>query len=97
MNNIEILEEFIDKVDIYFNNDIGECAITSKIAGIIENLIQENKELKEEIENWKFTKKYVEDNYIARAEIIKLLNNETINISGFECIAKEDLRKIVEK
>lgn len=47
MNNIEILEEFIHKVDIYFTDDIGDCAITSKIAGIIEKLIQENKELKD--------------------------------------------------
>ena len=49
MNNIEILEEFIDKVDIYFNDDIGDCAITSKIAGIIKNLIQENKKLKKQM------------------------------------------------
>lgn len=49
MNNIEILEEFIDKVDMYFDDDIGDCAITSKIAGIIKKLIQENKKLKKQM------------------------------------------------
>ena len=42
-------------------------------------LIEENNELKEEIEDWKFTKKYVEDNYIHKDKMkqrIKELEKE---------------------
>ncbi|MBQ3413981.1 MAG: hypothetical protein IJH39_01240 [Clostridia bacterium] len=91
MNNIEILENcWLMKTNHVLDEE------NKKVRQSIENLIKENKELKEDIENWKFTKKYVEENYIARAEIIKLLNKEIINISGFECIAKSDIEKLLE-
>lgn len=35
---------------------------------------EKNKELEEEIENWKFTQKYVEDNYIYKNEIKQMLD-----------------------
>jgi uncharacterized protein YaaN involved in tellurite resistance len=73
MNNIEILEEFIDKVDIYLNDDIGDCAITSKIAGIIKNLIQENKELEKKNKKW-------EELYDEDQEYITQLNNKIFQL-----------------
>lgn len=101
-------EEIIEKINWAIHVNEMTKSINGDNTHISVNVLQglldlynkekeKNKELLEEIENWKFTKKYVEDNYIARAEIVKLLNNETINISGFECIAKSDLETILEK
>ena len=35
-------------------------------------------------------------NYINKQVVIELIENETINISGFECIAVEDLQELLE-
>ena len=90
MNDIEILEDYLKYIKNFDNN--------STFIPALENLIKENKELKEEISKYEkqLDLDYVEENYIARAEIIKLLNKEIINISGFECIAKSDIEKLLE-
>lgn len=38
---------------------------------------------------------YIKENYIPKQAIIDLIKNETIDISGFECIAVEDLEEII--
>lgn len=55
--------------------------------GVIDELKETNKELEEEIENWKFTKKYVQDNYIDKDKIRLLIkeyefteHNKCLNI-----------------
>ena len=105
MNDIEILEKLKDEqytretlntLCMFYDEEFKPYVLTTEERDALENLIKENKELKEEIESWKFTKKYVEENYIARSNIIKILNEETINISGFECIAKEDIEELLE-
>ena len=35
-------------------------------------------------------------NYIPKQVVIDLIENETIDISGFECIAVEDLQELLE-
>ena len=35
-------------------------------------------------------------NYINKQKVIDVMENETINISGFECVAVEDLEKLLE-
>ena len=35
-------------------------------------------------------------NYIPKQKVIDLIENETINISGFECIALENLQELLE-
>ena len=39
---------------------------------------------------------YVDKNYIPVEKVKDLIKNETINISRFECIAVEDIRKLLE-
>ena len=39
---------------------------------------------------------YVDKNFIPKQKIKELIENETINISGFECIAVEDLIELTE-
>ena len=56
MNNIEILEEYLDKQDRKF---VSEHRLM--ILEAIENLIQENKELKEEIKSLNKIIKYAND------------------------------------
>ena len=42
-------------------------------------------------------KKAIRHNYILKQKIRDLIKSETINISGFECIAVEDLEKLLEE
>ena len=35
-------------------------------------------------------------NYINKQKVIDVMENETINISGFECVTVEDLEKLLE-
>lgn len=37
------------------------------------------------------------ENYIPKQKVKDLIENETINISGFECIAVEDLEELLEE
>ena len=55
------------------------------------------KELEEELEkaNRQLDLDYVDENFIPKQAVIDLIENETIDISGFECIAVEDLEKII--
>lgn len=40
-------------------------------------------------------KKAIRSNYILKQKVKDLIENETINISGFECIAVEDLEELL--
>ena len=74
MKDIEILEEFAKEY-----KDTGYFGIIkAEQIQILDNILKERqadkekiKELEEEIDDWKFTKKYVEDNYIHKNEIKK--------------------------
>lgn len=41
-------------------------------------------------------KEYIKKNYIPKQKVKDLIKNETINISGFECIAIEDIEELLE-
>lgn len=83
---------------------------TLKLQKSIRNVLAEREqdkkriqELEEENEVWdrKFCKLQdtyfkLSDNSIPKQVVIDLIENETINISGFECIAVEDLEKVLE-
>ena len=68
-----------------------------KIIDIVEKQQKEIKELKKEIKDWKFTAKYVDENYIAKDEVIELINkrNSGIGYTSLECI--EDIEKLLEE
>lgn len=96
----------IERTDINVGNiekDIKRCeqlikpehanwiGISNQLA--IAHLIERIKELEEE--------NYVQkiallENSIPKQKIKNLIKNKTINISGFECIAIEDLEKLME-
>ena len=66
----------------------------------IKELEEENKRLKAKIDvtNWQEKTVYesLKERYIPKQKVKNLIKNETINISGFECIALEDLEKLFE-
>ena len=53
------------------------------------------KELEEERDHWHGCFVVAMENSIPKQVVIDLIKNETIDISGFECIAVEDLEKII--
>ena len=66
-------------------------------------LIARIKELEEEKKNRAdFQQKYIEVtnlylNSISKQKVKDLIKNETINISGFECIPVEDIQELLEE
>ena len=69
----------------------------------LENILKENKELKEKVKGmYDKSNKLIEVtnlylNSIPRSKIINLLENEVIDISGFECIPARDLQELLEE
>ena len=69
----------------------------------IAHLIEKTKELEEENKIYVLNgdnaklEIYIKNNYIPVQKVKDLIKNETINISGFECIAVEDLEKLLEE
>jgi predicted RNase H-like nuclease (RuvC/YqgF family) len=63
----------------------------------LEQEKEKNKELQKEIENWKFTAKYVEDNYIDKAKVRGKINK--LNNSDFleDVIAVPYLKELLEE
>ena len=51
---------------------------------------------KKEVEHLKKYIKYLKENSIPVQKVKDLIKNETINISGFECIAVEDIEELME-
>jgi len=91
MNNIEKIEllEHIAiayKDDETINNELvspqGKFIKNKELAEAIENLIKENKELKEKIEEYekKLDLDYVEENYIPKSALQKLLDIDEIDV-----------------
>lgn len=44
----------------------------------------------------KFFEKMIKENYISKDKIMEILENEIIDISGFRCIAVEDIENLLE-
>lgn len=100
MNNIEdikILKQF-NPGDEY----------TGKIKKAIENILEEREQDKKRIKeleeidtaNRKVIVEqcdYIQNKNIPVQKVKDLIENETINISGFECIAVEDLEELLEE
>ena len=54
-------------------------------------------ELEEERDQWHGCFIVTMENSIPKQKVKNLIKNETINISGFECIAVEDLKELLEE
>jgi len=74
-----------------------------KFMEAIENLLKERqedkekiKELEEEIDNWKFTAKYVEDNYISKDNLREILRKYEYDENYTKEKFYKDLKELVE-
>lgn len=65
----------------------------------INEIIDRNKELEEELEHWKFTAKYVENNYIDKQKAKAKIDKCKFFIAEYngEFVAIEDLQELLNK
>ena len=92
MSNEEIIEDFIDEI-----RDMVLTKETLEIVNALKDILLERKQDKKRIEELEEKNRVLCEEYCPRiAKIKDLIKNETINISGFECIAVEDIRKLLE-
>lgn len=99
--DIKILEKIIEKylksciilrtdTQVYIN-------FTRKEEQAIKHILEEREQDKKKIAELETKQKEMCEEYCPKiAKIKELIENETINISGFECIAMEDLEKLLE-
>ena len=91
----EAFNELIDNFEVVETlTEYGRKAIKQNVKKL-QNRIKEL-EAKLEKANKQLDLDYVDKNYIPKQKVIDLIKNETINISGFECIAVEDLIELTE-
>ena len=91
----EAFNELIDNFEVVETlTEYGRKAIKQNVKKL-QNRIKEL-EAKLEKANKQLDLDYVDKNYIPKQKVIDLIENETINISGFECIAVEDLIELTE-
>ena len=101
--SIELLKNALNKFEIR-----GEQLYSLKIA--IENILAEREQDKKRIKKLEEENRiyalngsnielemHIKNNYIPKQKVKDLIENETINISGFECIAVEDLEELLEE
>lgn len=90
------IQELESLKEVLFNNYIEQKQQKDKR---IQELEEENTKYKnsfnQQVEILKDTIKKLNES-IPKQAIIDLIKNETIDISGFECIAVEDLEKLLE-
>lgn len=82
---IKELEEYIAIAP-----NLDEMTATKYIA------IQEEAYIRGKAEEQQKAEQIIRENYIPKQAVIDLIENETININGFECIAVEDLQELLE-
>lgn len=102
MSNIEdikFIEEMIKEYKTFGDLHNPDYEDTDRIYKALENVLERIKELEEEnklLLNGKVGIDLSYDDYIPVQKVKDLIKNETINISNFECIAVEDLEKLME-
>ena len=92
---IKILEDWLKVLDDFFEKTRIN---NTKERNALRNALAERKQDKARIKELEEEKKAMCEEYCPKTERIKdLIENETINISGFECIAVEDLEELLEE
>lgn len=79
---ISKIEKMLSRETIYFPSNI-QITMSEEDSQIIVTLLDKYLTLKQDS--------------IPKQKIRDLIENETINISGFECIAVEDLKKLLKE
>ena len=98
--NVANIEELIQEYKTY--NDLDGIQDLSIYVNALENLLsereQKDKRIKELEADLYSANEIISDliDNIPKQVVIDLIENETINISGFECIAVEDLQELLE-
>ena len=98
--NVVNIEELIQEYKTY--NDLDGIQDLSIYVNALENLLsereQKDKRIKELEADLYSANEIISDliDNIPKQVVIDLIENETINISGFECIAVEDLQELLE-
>ena len=101
-NGTETIEDIINycrNYEIQFENRLTlrvvEKRFFDKLVERIKELEQENKSKQKAYDDcYCEYKNYKQFDSIPKQKVKELIKNETINISGFECIAVEDLEKL---
>lgn len=100
MNNEKILEDLEKYISFAnkqcnFSND-ADYKWHKELAGMIENLIQENKELKEKIEEYEkqLDLDYVEENYIPKSKVKEIIYPTPENPIPFEVQTSKMYKKL---
>ena len=84
-------------INYYKNIEKIEEVPIDILRAMYKDVIAELKQDKKRIEELEEKNRVLCEEYCPRiAKIKDLIKNETINISGFECIAVEDIRKLLE-
>ena len=100
VNDIKILNKFCE----YEDADVLTEDVLEEVQDALQNILaereQKDKRIKELEEENTLQRRQLnsafDNGYIHTDKIRKLIANETINISGFECIAVEDLQELLE-
>lgn len=106
IEDIKFIDEMVKEYNTFGDLDNPDYEDTDRIYKTIENILAERKQdkarikeleeqVKNEIKGRDILAKLNEDS-IPKQKVRDLIENETINISGFECIAVEDIRKLLE-
>ena len=80
----------VDSINKDFFFEFVDCLLAE-----LEQKDKRIQELEEERDHWHGCFIVAMENSIPKQVVIDLIANETIDISGFECIAVEDLEKII--
>ena len=82
MNNIKMLEDYIEAL----RNPKSFKYTNEQKAQAIENLIKENKELKDKCNelNFKYTAQWVDDNFIPKSKVKELAKKYEFALNGYD-------------
>ena len=100
--DIKFIEKMIKEYKTFGDLHNPDFEDTDRIYKALENMLKRIKKLEEENETFKnFTSAIfnnnIEKEFIPARKVKNLIKNETINISGFEYIALEDLEELLEE
>ena len=94
------MEEDIKKLERYLN---GDEIYDTELDNALRNLIARYKELEEEKElRIRYERRYNlaienrEKNFIRKSKVQEIIQENSINISGFWCIPTDDLQELIE-
>ena len=100
--DIKEIKESIEEAYRCYEYDLDYSPFSKGIAEMIENILaereQDKKRIKELEADLYSANEIISDliDNIPKQVVIDLIENETIDISGFECIAVEDLQELLE-